>query len=164
MRRSLVKKIALGGVFALAIIQFVRPAKNIAATGPGPNDITVLHPTSPEVTAILAKACYDCHSDRTRYPWYAEVQPVGWWLAHHVKEGKRELNFSEFGAYAPARAARKLKAVDRMLNKNAMPLTSYTLIHRDAVLTPAEAKALIDWADAVRESLPPGDQATNPRQ
>jgi len=152
---SITKKILLGAVFALVVIQFIRPARNVATTGPGPNDITVLHPTSREVTAILAKACYDCHSDRTRYTWYAEVQPVGWWLADHVKEGKRELNFSEFGAYTPARAFRKLRAVDRMLQKNKMPLASYTLLHRDAVLTPDEVKMLIGWADAVRQSLPP---------
>ena len=154
MKSPLVKKIGLGCVFVLVIIQFIRPAKNIASTGPGPNDITVLHPTSPEVTAILAKACYDCHSDNTRYPWYAEVQPVGWWLADHVNDGKHELNFSEFGAYPPARAVRKLKGIDRMLQKHRMPLTSYTLIHRDAVLTPEESDALIKWADAVRATIP----------
>ncbi|HVU22969.1 MAG TPA: heme-binding domain-containing protein [Opitutus sp.] len=154
MKSPLAQKIVVACTCALVIIQFVRPAKNITATGPGPNDITVLHPTSPAVTAILAKACYDCHSDHTRYPWYAEVQPVGWWLAHHVSEGKRELNFSEFGAYAPARAVRKLKGVDRMLQRQKMPLASYTLIHRDAVLTPEETDALITWADAVRASLP----------
>ncbi|HWA86375.1 MAG TPA: heme-binding domain-containing protein [Opitutus sp.] len=154
MKTLLAKRIAVGCVFVLVTIQFVRPAKNITLTGPGPNDITVLHPTSPEVTAILAKACYDCHSDHTRYPWYAEVQPVGWWLADHVKEGKHELNFSEFGAYAPGRAVRKLKGIDRMLQKHQMPLASYTLLHRDAVLTADESDALIKWADALRASIP----------
>jgi hypothetical protein len=152
---TVVKKILLGGVFVLVVIQFIRPAKNIAVTGPGPNDITVLHPTSREVTGVLMKACYDCHSDRTRYPWYAEVQPIGWWLANHVKEGKRHLNFSEFGAYAPRRAAHKLQEVVRTLQKNEMPPGSYALIHRDAALTPGEVDTLIRWADAVRQSLPP---------
>ena len=100
------------------------------------------------------QACYDCHSDNTRYPWYAEVQPVGWWLAEHIKDGKRGLNFSEFGDYTPKRAVRKLQGIDHMLEKNKMPLASYRLIHRDANLTSGEITTLKNWADSVRASIP----------
>ena len=91
--------IAYSIVIVLVGIQFIRPARNIAAPGPNPNDLTVLHPTPSAVKVILEKACYDCHSDTTRYPWYANVQPVAWWLDHHIKDGKRHLNFSQFGKF-----------------------------------------------------------------
>jgi len=147
------KKILLGVLVVLVAIQFIRPAKNLGAAEPGPNDITVLHPTPPAVKAILARACYDCHSDRTRYPWYAEVQPVGWWLARHVKQGKRHLNFSQFGAYPGMRAARKLTQLMEETKDEGMPLPSYTWIHRDAELTNGEVATLADWAESVRTRI-----------
>ena len=61
------------------------------------------------VQPILARACYDCHSDNTAYPWYNRIQPVAWWLANHVKEGKGELNFSQFGTYSGKKQKHKLK-------------------------------------------------------
>jgi len=148
----MLKKTLLVLAFLAVAIQCVRPAKNRSAA-PAPGDIAALHPTPPEVQAILAKACYDCHSDNTRYPWYAEIQPVGWWLASHVKDGKRHLNFSRFGAYPDIRAARALtKTMDEM-EDHEMPLASYTLIHRDAVLTPAEIAAVTQWAGAIRDRI-----------
>ena len=149
------KKILLGVLVVLVAIQFIRPAKNLGAAEPGPNDITVLHPTSLEVKAILARACYDCHSDRTRYPWYAEVQPVGWWLAWHVKEGKRHLNFSQFGVYPGTRASRKLTQLMEETKDEGMPLPSYTWIHRDAKLTDAQIATVCDWAEALQEKIAP---------
>src|SRR5579859_128630 len=104
----MIKKILLGLVVVFVAIQFVRPAKNLSPAA-GPNDVTAKVTVPADVQRVLAKACYDCHSDNTRYPWYAEVQPVGWWLASHIKNGKRHLNFSEFGAYDAKHAQRKLQ-------------------------------------------------------
>ena len=104
--------------------------------------------------AILERACYDCHSNHTRYPWYAEIQPLGWWLADHVKEGKAHLNFSTFGTYPAKRQTRKLEELIEEVEGGNMPLGSYKLTHTDARLTPAEIKALTDWAASVRENLP----------
>jgi hypothetical protein len=148
----MLKKILLGLGAALVLIQFVRPAKNLSA-GPAPGDITALYPTPPDVKAVLAKACYDCHSDHTRYPWYAEVQPVGWWLAEHVKDGKRHLNFSRFDTYPPFRAARALTKSMHEVEEHEMPLGSYTLIHRDAILTADEIAAFDAWARGIRDQL-----------
>ena len=152
------KKLLLGLlVVVLAGIQFIRPAKNLGPLEPGPGDIAVLFATPPPIRTILAKACYDCHSDRTRYPWYAEVQPVGWWLASHIKDGRRHLNFSQFASYPSKRADHKLEAAIREIRDEEMPLGSYTLIHRDAALTDAESAALTAWLESVRRQLP-----TNP--
>jgi len=148
------KKLLLGLLVVLVGIQFIRPAKNLGPVEPGPNDLTSLFATPPRIRALLAKACYDCHSDRTRYPWYAEVQPVGWWLAHHIDEGKRHLDFSRFASYIPQRADHKLAAAIREIRDEEMPLGSYTLIHRDADLTEAESAELTAWLEGVRRQLP----------
>jgi hypothetical protein len=147
-------KIFLGALFVFVVIQFIRPSKNLGASAGAPaNDITVLHPTPAVVKDALERACYDCHSDRTRYPWYAEIQPVGWWLANHVSDGKRHLNFSQFGTYEPKRATRKMKQTIEQLRDGEMPLTSYTWIHRDARLSDEERTALESWAQTVQERV-----------
>ena len=108
-----------------------------------------------DVSRLLAGACYDCHSNHTRYPWYASVQPVAWLLDHHVREGKRELNFSKFGAYPARRAAPKLAAIAKEVGEGDMPLGSYTWMHPAARLTPEQRSKLVDWAQALRDKIPP---------
>jgi hypothetical protein len=150
----MIKKLFLGLALLFLALQFVRPAKNLSPA-PGPNDITAKVAVPADVQRVFAKACYDCHSDHTRYPWYAEVQPVAWWLSSHIHDGKQHLNFSEFGAYNPKTADRKLKQIGREVNDGSMPLKSYTWIHRDAILTAAEIKLISDWADAAHTQIAP---------
>ena len=146
------KKILITVVIILVAIQFFRPERN-TAEGVSLNDITLAYQTSDEVKTILKKACYDCHSNNTVYPWYAEVQPVAWWLNNHVKEGKGELNFSEFGTYALARQYHKLEEVKEVIDENEMPLSSYTLIHTNAKLTNAEKQTLLAWSEGMRNEM-----------
>ncbi|MEO6992219.1 MAG: heme-binding domain-containing protein [Lacunisphaera sp.] len=151
---SLLKK-SLGLVFIGAIaIQFFPVTKNLSAGAPGPDDITVRYPTSPEVKAILAESCYDCHSDNTRYPWYTRIQPAGWWMQHHVNEGKREINFSQFGTYTPKRARKKMDETIKEIKAGDMPLASYLLVHREAKLTATQVQQVVDWADSIRAQIP----------
>jgi len=147
------KKILLSLLLLFLVMQFFRPARNVAAS-PGGHDLAERYSAPPEVRSLLQTACYDCHSNTTRYPWYAEVQPVGWWLADHVRDAKAELNFSELGAASPKRLQRKLDAASDEVTDRTMPLRSYTLLHREARLTEAQRKLLTDWFDAVREQLP----------
>jgi hypothetical protein len=150
----MIKKLFLGLALLSLALQFVRPAKNLSPA-PGPQDITTKVAVPAEVQRVFTKACYDCHSDHTRYPWYAEVQPAGWWLASHIKDGKQHLNFSEFGAYNAMTADRRLKQIAREVDDRSMPLNSYTWIHRDAILTAAEIKLIDDWVDAARTKIAP---------
>lgn len=150
----MIKKILLGLAVLLAAAQLVRPDKNLAA-GPGPDDIAVKHPVPAKVLTVLRQACYDCHSNNTHYPWYAEVQPVGWWLRWHVNDGKRHLNFSEFGSYTAKRAGNKLDQIIEEVEQRAMPLRSYTWMHAEARLSPEEVKLLADWAEALRDEISP---------
>lgn len=102
---------------------------------------------------LLARACYDCHSDHTRYPWYAHVQPVAWWLDRHVQEGRTALNFSAFADYEPKRAVRKLQAVADEVHDRQMPLPSYLWLHHEARLSEADTARLVDWAETLAEEI-----------
>jgi len=137
---------------AVVIIQFIHPAKNINPVV-SQKDIAVLHPMPDSVHQILQKACFDCHSNNTRYPWYNNIQPVAWWLNDHITEGKKELNFSEFGSRTLVKQAKKLKKVAKEVQEGGMPLDSYTWIHKDAILTDREKNILIDWATGLSNQI-----------
>ena len=146
------KKILYALLILLVIIQFFRPEKNINA-GPFANDITTKYPVPAPVADVLKTACYDCHSNNTAYPWYNNLQPVAWWLKNHVDEGKREINFNEFASYEPKKARRKLHEVAEQVEKGEMPLESYTLIHKNAILNEGQKKLVADWAKSLRDSI-----------
>ena len=150
----MIRKILLGLAVILVAIQFVRPARNESA-GPGPNDIAAKHPVPADVAALLRRACYDCHSNNTKYPWYAAVQPVGWWLASHVNDGKRHLDFSAFAAYTPKRAKTKAGEIVDEVEQKKMPLRSYTWAHPEARLTPAEIRLVVAWAEDLEAEINP---------
>jgi hypothetical protein len=146
--------IGLVFVLVLTVIQFLHPEQNLGTTV-GPDDITTRFASPPDVQTVLAHACYDCHSNRTRYPWYANVPPVGWWLAHHINEAKGELNFSEFGAYRTKRAARKLVAIIHQVEQGDMPQRSYTWMHPAARLTAAQRKLITSSAQTLHDKISP---------
>jgi mono/diheme cytochrome c family protein len=152
--KKILKTIFLLLAAAFITIQFFRPAKNTAA---GPEayskDISTVHNVPAEVQAIFKKACNDCHSNNTEYPWYNNIQPVAWWLANHIKEGKGELNFSEFAGYSLRRQYNKLDKINGEVKEGGMPLSSYTWIHRSAKLNDAEKLAIANWTTAIRDSM-----------
>lgn len=140
------RKIILGVISVLVLIQFIRPEKNLGLVDTE-NDITHAVIVSPEIKNILVTSCYDCHSNHTEYPWYDNIQPVASWLAHHVDEGKRELNFSEFNTYKLRRKTHKLNEVIEQIKKDEMPLTSYLIIHKNATLSADQKAKLLKWAE-----------------
>lgn len=146
------KKILWALLIIIVVIQFIRPEKNKAATVSA-NDISQHYGVSLEVDKILSRACKDCHSNNTNYPWYSNIQPVGWWLANHVKDGKKELNFSEFATYDPKRRHHKLEEVMEMVKENEMPLDSYLWIHDEAKLSADDKKTLLLWASVLAEQI-----------
>lgn len=147
----MLKKILFVVVIIFVAIQFYRPARNISKAV-STNDITNVHPPSSEVNNILQKACNDCHSNNSYYPWYTNIQPFGMWIQDHIDEGKSELNFSEFKTYSPKRQAKKMHEIEEMIEENEMPLYSYTIIHQNAKLTDIEKQQLIAWAKAFQPS------------
>ena len=136
----------------LVVIQFIRPSRN-QTPGLSANDITRHYTVPDTVVAILKRACNDCHSNYTRYPWYTNIQPVGWWLQNHINEGKGDLNFSEFGAYTAKRQAHKMQQTAKEIKDGDMPLDSYLWIHKDAILSDGEKQVLINWADSLSKDI-----------
>lgn len=148
----MLKKVLLILLLALIVIQFFRPAKNVSE-GPQPNALAHKYPIPADVKTILEKACLDCHSNNTKYPWYAQVQPVAWWLNRHIKDGKKHFNMDEFTHRKPAYQYHKMEEVVEMVEEGEMPLKSYTWAHRDARLTADEKNKLISWARAVMQTM-----------
>lgn len=153
MKKPNLKRILAGGIVLFAVIQFVRPEKNIGPAKPGPDSLVVRHQTPPEIRRMLEVSCNDCHSGHTRYPWYAEIQPVGWFLAWHVRNGKSALNLSDFGRLSEKAQVKRLQYMVDAMQEREMPLTSYRLIHRDAELSKAQVKAFATWAESVQAKL-----------
>ena len=142
------KKIIIALVGILIIIQFLQPSKNIAE-GVSENDITHVYQMPEKVINTFKSKCYDCHSQNTTYPWYYNVQPIGWWMDFHIREGKDELNFSEFKTYQTKKANHKLEEITEAVNEGWMPLNSYLWMHRDAKVTPEEASAITAWVKSL---------------
>ncbi len=147
-------KILLAILAALVLIQFIRPAKNLS------NDqtyhVSTKYAVSDSLQTILKVACNDCHSNLTVYPWYAEVQPSAWWLASHVKGGKRHLNLSEFTNRPIAVQNHKFEEIIELVGeKKSMPLKSYTWfgLHHEAKLTDRQRQIITDWTQGNMDFL-----------
>lgn len=145
----MVKKIFLALLVLLIVIQFVRPEKNLSQEKITSRDISKVHTMPGNVHELLITKCYDCHSNNTAYPWYSNIQPVGWWLANHVNEGKGELNFSEFSTYDKKKADHKLEELIEVMEEGTMPLTSYTWLHPDSKISAADKDQLIGWVNSL---------------
>ena len=147
----MIRNILLVLAFAFAVLQFFRPEKNLS--NDNTNIMTNKFDVPSDIQEIFKTACNDCHSNHTRYPWYSTIQPVAWWMNNHIIDGKRHYNYAEFSGYRVSRQNEKFGDIAEQMEKNEMPLPSYTLIHKDAILTDAQRKRIIDWAKANQDSL-----------
>ncbi len=141
--------IALAVLFVIA--QLIRPDTTNPSVAPGER-IEASVEISADVAAILKRSCNDCHSNETVYPWYSQITPVNWWLESHIDHGREHLNFSTWARYTPQQKEKKLEEVCEVVESGEMPLPSYLWGHREAVLTPEDAKLLCEWAQS---SKPP---------
>ena len=163
----MLKKILIGLGIVLIIIQFIRPEKN--ESNDLTYDISTKYEVSNDVNHLLQVSCNDCHSNKTEYPWYANVQPVAWWLNHHVVDGKKHLNFSEFTKKPLFVQNHKLEEIMEMVEDKEMPLPSYTYfgLHPKANLNEEQRQMIVDWAKAQMEYLKrtyPGDSLAFPKR
>lgn len=165
--KLMLKKLLLWLVALLLIIQLVRPDKNES------NDVTFTVSTKyevpEEVEHLLKVSCNDCHSNKTEYPWYAEIQPVAWWLDDHIRDGKRNLNFSEFTKLPIAVQHHKFEEIIEEVEEREMPLESYTYLglHREADLTNEQRKIIMEWAREQMDVLKanyPADSLVMPKR
>ena len=145
-------KIIIGVLIVLILIQFIKPGGNYGNAF-GRNDFTHEIQVPDSILKILKNSCFDCHSNHTNYPWYAQTNPVYWWLNHHITEGKRELNFTEFATYTSKQKDKKLAEIAEQVEEHEMPLPSYTWVHTDAKLNGQEIKSLAAWAKTSRKTI-----------
>lgn len=140
-RRSgrLVGRAAVVVATLLAAIQFVPVQRD---NPPVRSDVGA----PPEVATLLRAACYDCHSNETRWPWYSRVAPVSWFVAHHVQEGRRELDFSDWPTLDYTAQDELLRGVARQVDKGKMPLASYRWGHPEARLDARQREIVVRWA------------------
>lgn len=138
------KRVALGLLVALALVQLIR----IDKTNPDTieKDQFVKVEAVPEnVASIMKRACYDCHSNHTVWPWYSNMAPVSWFVGKHVREGREELNFSEWGTYDDGRRHHKLEECMEEIEEGEMPFEGYVVWHDEALLTPEDTAVLFTY-------------------
>jgi hypothetical protein len=149
--KSLKRILFVGGILFI-VLQFIRPVQNknglVLST-----DISKVISIPDTVRTLLKDACYDCHSNNTDYPWYSNIQPMGWLMAYHIKEAKNQLNFSDFGNYSQRQQLSKLDGIANSLKDDIMPLKSYKIMHKSAQLSTGEKSLLINWAQQSIDSL-----------
>ena len=143
MKRKYILPITLA---VLLLIQLIRIYKTNPPVDPKLDFKAAAHPPA-EVLSLIRGACYDCHSDETRYPWYSNVAPVSWWLKHHVNEAKEHFNFSTLGILKPEDLKWALGTAGEELRKGNMPLGSYTWMHPEARLSAEQRALLAHWLD-----------------
>lgn len=115
------------------------------------NDFLLVNNTPKKINKLLNKACYDCHSNNTVYPWYNNIQPFTWLINKHIVEGKKELNFSQWNELSQRRKVSKLRSIVKQIEQNKMPLNSYTILHKDSNLTSEDKKLIIDYLNEMKK-------------
>lgn len=133
-------------------IQFI-PTKRNESHLLSTSDFMMVNTVPKPIESKIMASCYDCHSNHTNYPWYNKIQPIAWFLEDHIKEGKKELNFSEWENVSDRRRKSKLKSIISQIKNDEMPLSTYTLIHRDAIFSVSDKKLIVDWFQKLMDSI-----------
>lgn len=149
----MISRILLGLLVVFVLIQLYRPSRE----NPPVDQAKTIEQSMAiprNVETVLARSCNDCHSSKTVWPWYSSIAPMSWLLADHIKDGRKELNFSEWGDFSARRKRRKFEEICEQVNKGHMPIDSYLWLHPEAKLSPAERTLLCDWANGEKAKIP----------
>jgi hypothetical protein len=136
-------------VVILVVGQVVRPSRTNPAIDPA-REITAVQTVPPATAAIFNRACNDCHSNRTVWPWYSGVAPVSWVVALDVHFGRKEMNLSEWAAYSPRRKARLAREICKEITEGDMPGSMFTLMHPHAKLTSTDVQSICEWTKTIQ--------------
>jgi hypothetical protein len=151
--KKIIKKILSIGLIIFLLIQLYQPARNISFEQDITTNFTKMYTVPKNVETILRTSCYDCHSNNTNYPWYSYIQPARFFMEHHIKKAKENLNFNEFGKYSKRKQENKLDRIVKQIKSDEMPLASYTLIHKNATLSATQKKEVMDWINNIKDSI-----------
>ena len=140
------KKIVMILSILLIAIQFIQPALN-EDVQIHPTHYTTVFVVPENMQSILRKACYDCHSKNTKYVWHSNIQPMGWVMAKHIKNGKEGISFSEFGGYSLRKQVTKLKGIAGEIRNRTVPLLSCKIMHNEDRLSREEKLLVTGWKE-----------------
>ena len=147
-----VKQLLFAVLMAFVVIQFIRPARNQSGQA-SQSDISNTYSIPEAVYTLFKNACFDCHSNNTNYPWYSNIQPMGWLIAADIENGKAKVDFSEFGLLSSRKQRSRLQEIENQIKDNAMPLSSYKLMHKSARLSEEDKQLLIEWVERTKDSI-----------
>ena len=150
--KKILKIVLIVLVAAIVIIQFFRPERLHT------DEVTADHITKKmnvpdSVLSILKRSCYDCHSNHTTWPWYSNISPVSWLVADDVIQGRKKMNFSEWGKLSSSKQALRLENICEQIKEGEMPLPKYLIIHRDAVLSEQDKDILCKWSQEEKKKM-----------
>lgn len=137
------KKIIIGFILFLIVAQFFRPDRRVSEVDPK-GTLEAMNLVDGDVQSLLEGACYDCHSNKTTYPWYANIAPVSWWLQGHVNNGRNKLNFSIWNSYSKQRQALKIEETIEVMENMKMPPASYAIMHKAGRIDEAKAQQIVE--------------------
>ena len=149
------KKRTVWIIIILLLFLFIQliPWEQPPVTKNNPDDL-MLHQKVPEdVARLLKTSCYDCHSNETVYPWYSKVAPVSWLVRRDVKEGRKELNFSEWNKLKITKKAKNFDKIAEYTESGEMPMKIYIIMHPNAKLDDNGRKKIIEWANNAADAL-----------
>ncbi len=151
--RKWVNVTLLSVVCVFAAMQLIRPAHTNPPEEPQ-RTLQAFHQSDPAATQLLNRACNDCHSHRTQWPWYSHVAPVSWLVTSDVNRGRHAMNLSEWAIYTPKQQAEILHDVCEEVSQGEMPQMTYTLMHPAARLSSADRQVLCAWTRAALGNAP----------
>lgn len=132
-------------------MQLYQPARNESYGQVNTISFTNVYKVPNNLAKVLRTSCYDCHSNNTIYPWYSYIQPARFFMESHIKEGKENLNFDEWGNYSNRKQNNKLDRIAKQIKSDQMPLSSYTLIHKNTILSSNQKEEIINWINTLNK-------------
>jgi len=147
------KKLILGILIIIFVLLQIYPSEKPSVTIDNPNDLIVTDKVPEAIALKLKTACYDCHSNKTKFPWYSNIAPMKWLIYDHINHGREELNFSEWNTLTIDDKADALDDISSMILDGDMPLSGYVKFHSEAKLSEADREAIAAWADDMLDSL-----------
>lgn len=150
--KKILKYLAILLLVILVIIQFINRPEQISEPVTE-NDIIGSLNINPGMSNLLKAACYDCHSNQPRYPWYSEIAPFSWWIGEHIEHGRDELNFSDWATFSKRKRDHKLEEMEEEVEEGHMPLPKYKWMHSDARLSEEQITMLKEWISSERARI-----------
>lgn len=151
--KKITKRILFIGTIVFLLMQLYQPSRNEGSKKEMTESFVRVYTVPENIKTVLRTSCYDCHSNNTYYPWYSNIQPIRFFMDGHIEKGKKDLNFDEFGSYSKRKQKSKLDGIVKQIKSDEMPLSSYTLIHKEAILTTAQKKEVIYWMNKIKDSI-----------